>query len=233
MSSANVPTSCAGLYVPSSPPAFPTEGLLVPQLGVLTPPWSLSLQVLQMSSFKTTLFSNHLLPRPRLLVVTSPVHLPRFNRDIASVRNSPCLGPSHLQASLSPWGCRRGLPAALALCQASRRLIAEPAPFSGPCCAEHPRECGRCASCPLGPKGQGDRRGYLPRRGRSQYVPRPGGAELGLAGRLLGGSCFLTSNSVGAVGGFTWKTLQSPACGRGGGRGCQHLLTGNQRDPLG
>lgn len=148
-------------------------------------------------------------------------------------RNPPCLRPSHLQAGLGPWGCRRGLPAALALSKASRRLAAEPAPFSGPCSAEHPRECGRCASCPLGPEGQGDRRGYLPRQGRSQHVPPPGAAELGLAGGLLGGSCFPTSNSMGAIGGFTWKTLQSPACGRGGGHGCRHLLTGNQRDQPG
>lgn len=145
--------SCRQAKVPSthregppqrSPPAFPTEGLHVPQPGILTPPWNLSLQVLQRSSFKTTLFSNHPLPCPRLLAMPSPVHQPGFNRDIASARNPPCLGPSHLQASLGPWGCLRGLPAALALYEACQRLIFEPSPFSAPCCAKRPGKHGHC-----------------------------------------------------------------------------------------
>ena len=105
--------SCRQANVPSThregPPSaallLSPEGLHVPQPGILTPPWNLSLQVLQRSSFKTTLFSKHPLPCPRLLAVPSPVHPPGFNRDIASARNPPCLGPSHLQASLGPWGC--------------------------------------------------------------------------------------------------------------------------------
>ena len=113
MSSANVPTRCAGLCVPPTPPAFPTEGLLVPQIGVLTPPWSLSLRVLQRSS----LFSNHLLPRPRVLVVPSPVHLPSFNRGIASRGTLPACGPHTCRpawalggaagVSLQPWLCAK------------------------------------------------------------------------------------------------------------------------------
>ncbi|XP_055264822.1 basic proline-rich protein-like [Moschus berezovskii] len=57
--------------------------------------------------------------------------------------------------------------------------------------------------------------GTCPGEGGLTTVPPPGGAELGSAGGLLGGSCFPASNSMGAVGCFTWKTLQSPACGRG------------------
>lgn len=49
--------------------------------------------------------------------------------------------------------------------------------------------------------------GTCPGEGGLRTVPPPGGAELGSGGRLLGESCFPASNSVGASGGFTWKSL--------------------------
>lgn len=109
---ANIPTGPAGRCVPSThrealppPPAAallpsPQRAALCPSPGS-SPTRNPSLRVLQGSSSKPPYFPTT--PSPALgpggAKSSSPT---RFNRDIASARNPPCLGPSHLQASLGP-----------------------------------------------------------------------------------------------------------------------------------
>lgn len=151
---ANIPTGPAGRCVPSthreapappqrSPPAFPTEGCLCPSPGSSpTPePESPSLTRLQLQNL---LIFQPLPPLPQTPGGAKSSSPTRIQQGHCFCKEPSLPGALTPAGQLGPLGFLRGLPAALALCEACGSPTAEPAPFSAPCCAECPGERGRC-----------------------------------------------------------------------------------------